>query len=355
MTRLASELRRVRVRRELPREAALPADSERLDGHDLRPRYDRTRVITDVRRLSRVGNLRSAAAITLHWSVIAVATWAAIASGHWAVYVVAALVIATRLQALGVLLHDATHWLLFTNRTVNDVVSDLFLAFPLGLSTTLYRRTHFQHHRRTGTEDDPDLAIQRTDANWFVWPKSTWECVQVIVKSSLALDLHKGYRFFQQWSPSYNFFRPLSRDYPLSARVLFVFSTCAFYGPVIYFGLLPDLLLLYALPGITLLGLANRLRNSAEHLRTPGTHELNSTRTVVPSGWEKLAIAPHGVSYHLEHHLFPSVPCGRLAELHRVLMQDPEFRLHAHITHSYAGVLREFMQVDPAAPRAEGD
>ena len=44
------------------------------------------------------------------------------------------------------------------------------------------------------------------------------------------------------------------------------------------------------------------------------------------------------INYHLEHHLFPSVPGRNLGRLHRVLMEDPEYRSSAHITHSYFGL-----------------
>ena len=72
----------------------------------------------------------------------------------------AAAIIGSRQQALGILVHDATHYLLYKNRTVNDIVSDLCCGFPVNISTTLYRSTHFRHHRFANTEQDPDLVLQ---------------------------------------------------------------------------------------------------------------------------------------------------------------------------------------------------
>ncbi|MBW3599736.1 MAG: fatty acid desaturase, partial [Planctomycetes bacterium] len=100
----------------------------------------------------------------------------------------------------------------------------------------------------------------------------------------------------------------------------------------------------------TLMNLFNRLRATAEHVGAPWTHELNSTRTVVPTWLERLTIAPMNVSYHLEHHLFPSVPGPNLDKLHRLLMEDESFREHAHITRGYTGVVRELM-----TPKVSGD
>ena len=34
-----------------------------------------------------------------------------------------------------------------------------------------------------------------------------------------------------------------------------------------------------------------------------------------------MALFPHSVNYHLEHHLYPAVPHYRLAELHALLLE----------------------------------
>jgi fatty acid desaturase len=47
------------------------------------------------------------------------------------------------------------------------------------------------------------------------------------------------------------------------------------------------------------------------------------------------------VNYHLEHHLYPSVPFHRLPELHALLMKRDSYRRAAHVVPSYWHVLRE--------------
>lgn len=314
-------------------------------------RYPRSRLIQEVRRLSVVNNWRTGAYLATQWLVILAAGGLAIHLGHWAAYVAAMIVIATRQQALGVLLHDATHYLLFTNRTVNDVVSDLCVAFPLGMSTTLYRATHFRHHRYTNSEQDPDLAYQVHDHDWWDWPKSRWRCAWILVKSILGLNLMAAKDAYRQWSPTLNLFKPLPENggppFSLRARVLFVLSSVVLYAVLISTGLFFKFLLLYAVPGLTILNLVNRIRATSEHIRVPGTHELNSTRTVIPTVLERLFIAPYHVNYHLEHHIFPSVPGYNLPRLHGLLMQDADFRSKATITRSYVGLIGELMRASP--------
>ena len=69
---------------------------------------------------------------------------------------------------------------------------------------------------------------------------------------------------------------------------------------------------------------------------------LNESRTVLAPVWEIWLIAPWGLNYHLEHHLFPGVPCFRLGELHRLLMTREPYPQIAHITHGYfSGLLSD--------------
>ena len=64
-----------------------------------------------------------------------------------------------------------------------------------------------------------------------------------------------------------------------------------------------------------------RLRSLAEHYAIPRQNILSGSRTVKAKWFEGFLIAPHNVSMHLEHHLFPYVPWHRLPELHNRLMQ----------------------------------
>jgi fatty acid desaturase len=302
-------------------------------------RYPRAEIMPDVRRLSGVSNVKSVFGILFQWGVVALAAWAAVASGHWAVYILAGIIIGSRQQALGVMVHDAAHYLLFTNRTVNDMVSDAFLAFPLGMSTTLYRETHFRHHRFANTDRDPDYVQQQADSDWR-WPKTPRDCAKLGLQCILGLNLHRSAKIYTTWSPSANLFKPLSPAYPLRARILWVATTPLVFV-ALYFtnGWIPAILL-WVVPSLTWLNVVTRIRATAEHILAPSTHELNSTRTVIPTLFEKWFIAPLGINYHLEHHLFPSVPGRNLAELHRLLIQDEDYRAKAHITHSYLGPKR---------------
>ncbi|HEX4150331.1 MAG TPA: fatty acid desaturase family protein [Pirellulales bacterium] len=299
-------------------------------------RFARATMMPEVRRLSRVSNLRSALTIALQWVMILSAGTLAVWSGHWLVYLLAMAVIGSRQQALGILSHDATHYLLFSNRKVNDLVSDLCCAFPVNMSTTLYRHSHFQHHRFVNTERDPDWLLQQRDPDWR-WPKTRREALVLFFRCAFALNAHSAYRAAAMWSPAAHLFDKLGPALPLHSRLLYVLSSAAIWIVLIKTGILVPVLLLWLLPAMTMLNVTNRMRATGEHILTPSTHELDATRTVVPSPLERFFVAPLNVNYHLEHHLFPSVPACNLRQLHGVLMQDPQFRAQAHLTYSYFG------------------
>lgn len=332
---------------------AAPADEQEFDVE--LGRYPRGALMPEIRRLSHVSNGRSACTIGFQWAIIITAAAAAIVSGHWIVYLLAMVLIGSRQQALGILVHDATHYLLFTNRTVNDVVSDLFCGFPVNISTTLYRHTHFRHHRFTNTADDPDWQLQQRDPDWR-WPKNRREAAALLIRSALALNVRGAARAAAVWAPGFHLVDPLSPAFPLRARLLFAVSSVAVWATIISSGYLVPILVLWLVPALTMLNVTNRLRATAEHVLAPSSHELNSTRTVIPHPLERFLIAPLNINYHVEHHMFPSVPARNLGQLHEILMEDPAFRERAHVTRSYfgpRGVISELVasqaEVDGAA------
>lgn len=322
-------------------------------------RYDRSAVMEEVRALSQVHPWRSVGLIAAQWGIVVLAMVGAIWVGQWWAYLLAVVVIGTRQQAMGVLVHDAAHWLLFKHRGVNDVVSDLFLAFPMGLSTTLYRETHFRHHRYTSTDGDPDWVWQQGDWEWQ-WPKTKGEVLRLVLVCLFGLNLHRAVKVARTWSPGANLFTPLSKAYPLRARLMFLAMTPVMYA-VAGWGLYTNwrvalpVILLWMLPFLTVFNLLGRVRATAEHLLAPCTHELNSSRTVKATWLERLLVAPLGINYHIEHHLFPSVPGPDLPKLHARLMQDEAYREQALVAESYWNPRRGLMGELLSAPeRASG-
>lgn len=301
--------------------------------------YSRTRFAEDVKRLSVVHSGKGLWAVAVQWGVVLLAGGLALWSGHWAAYLLAVVVIGSRQHAMAILMHDASHYRLLKNRLANDLVSDLFLAFPVGVSTSLYRKRHLEHHRHTNTDQDPDWHEMHQDEDWC-WPKLRWESAKLFAFDLLGLNAPKTLKIISNWSPWPKLFTVSAPDGNLNLRerlclITLIVGTAA---SLFWSGLWIPFVILWIVPSLTVLGAIFRIRSIAEHLETENTCELNASRTVNPTWFERLLIAPCNVNYHLEHHLFPSVPFYNLPALHRCLLADEQYQARAHLTTTYLGL-----------------
>lgn len=246
--------------------------------------------------------------------------------------------IGARQHALAILMHDGAHYLLFKNRRLNAVVSELFLAWPLFVSTRAYRGGHFAHHRHVNTNKDPDLVRKRRAGAEWEFPTSWRALVALLAKDVLGIHTRQLLADFDDmWERSDGTANKELTSYNAARTIYYVVAVIV----VTYFHLWPVFLLLWILPIVTWLKMIMRVRSIAEHFAIENDHVYTQSRTTLPSFFERIFLAPRNVHFHLEHHLYPSVPFFRLPQLHAALMNDAVFRSTAHITSTYWGVLRE--------------
>ncbi len=291
-----------------------------------------------VRRLSLLRVGPPLAAVTLEWLLVA----AGIAASWWlwqwnsvagAVGYVAAVVwIGSRQHALAILMHEAAHYRLLPNRTLNDLIGELFLGWPLLISMRIYRRLHFAHHRSPNTIDDPDWLL-RLNRDW-VFPKTRWQMLRIFLTDVFGLHVKDQLQFFGR----YAFSKHQRKTWLDGLAIVFFVGLIA---ALTYFQLWVLFLAYWVVPLMTWLKVVLRLRTIAEHYGVEYDHVCRQTRTTYPTFVERWLFAPWNIGYHLDHHLYPSVPFYNLAALHRELLQHHAFRGEAHLTHSYAAVLRE--------------
>lgn len=276
-----------------------------------------------VARLARRSALRASLAILGDFAVIAAALGVALV--YWPnvlVIVPAIVIIGTRQHALFVIAHDAAHYLLFDNRKVNDWVGRA-CATVQGLSMCTYRVIHRLHHNNLYGELDPDTALHGG------YPRGRSYLIRKLLKDLTGLTAWKTYAYFLGGAPALNTatnvaIRPLDDTSPklraeakrdrdvvviVHAVLLIVF---AFTGHLLQY------LVLWVLPLVSVVQAILRLRAIAEHgATTDFTSPLTAARTNVAPAWLRWAIFPHNVNYHIEHHLYASVPQHNLPELHR--------------------------------------
>ena len=333
---------------------------------------DRKALRSQIRALSRVNNGKAAMVIGAQWLVMAVATAVfvglfaffsgtfSVAEGLGAmagwqiailsvVYFCAICVIASRQHALGIVMHDGSHFRVFSHRKWNDILTDLTCSFPILLSTSLYRHEHLDHHMHTSEDDDPYWVVMQADPDWH-WPKPKSEAIKLFAADVLGLNIPKWGKTVAPWSPLQQMFKPLRGRgvMTLQERIMFV----SFWATIAVLLTLTQtwlfFVLLWVVPLFTILNAFVRFRSVAEHLALQGEDELNKTRHVDATWIERLTISPLNINIHIAHHMFPSVPQYNLPELHRLLMTQPSYRDRAKIYGSYlnrkSGVIADLIE-----------
>ena len=276
-----------------------------------------------VQRLTRRSAWRATAAILEDLAVIAVAVAAALA--YWPqpfILLPAIFLIGTRQHALFVIAHDAAHYLLYENRKLNDLAGRACATLQ-GLSMCTYRVIHRLHHNNLYGELDPDTALHGG------YPRGRSYLIKKLLKDLSGLTAWKTYAYFLGGAPGLNTrtnvaLRPLDdtssklREEARADRnmvVVFHILALAFFY---WQGFLIEYLVLWILPLVTVVQAILRLRAIAEHgATTDFSSPLTAARTNVAPAWLAWLIFPHHVNYHIEHHLYASVPHYHLPELHR--------------------------------------
>ncbi|PIS10464.1 MAG: hypothetical protein COT73_09230 [Bdellovibrio sp. CG10_big_fil_rev_8_21_14_0_10_47_8] len=249
----------------------------------------------------------------------------------WPLYLITALIIASRQHALLVLVHDAAHYRITSSKTMNDLTANFFAGFPCFIGTHSYRLHHLQHHQHLNTELDPDWARKIHQPEWqFPMPK------RMLARILFQQVLIGGYEWVVLTSTM------LLKNLHLSAKdprkkegLLLATYFMAMFGLAIYFNLFHQLIFYWLIPLLTLFPLIQRIRSISEHFAVDRDRILNRTRNISTTWIERFFFSPHSVNWHLVHHLYPSVPHYNLEELHQQLMTDQQYAKNQHLNHSY--------------------
>jgi len=258
-------------------------------------------------------------------------------SSNW-FYIPALIIIGARMHALTILMHDATHYRFLKNRKWNDIISNLFIMYPIFTSIDKYRANHLKHHQHLNTEMDPDWVAKLTKRE-FQFPKTRSEFLLTIFSYLVFFQgILDAIWFAKRYKSSGKKNKIKSNDRFIKVGFyLFLFSLLTIFNLWNYY------LLFWLTPYLTSFFMFQYIRSVAEHFGDL-TYEddLSSSRTVKPNLLEKFFIAPHHVGYHLEHHLYPAIPFYHLPKLHKLLMKQERYQLKAHITNGYfKGLLQE--------------
>ncbi|MDG1065780.1 MAG: fatty acid desaturase family protein [Luminiphilus sp.] len=241
-----------------------------------------------------------------------------------------------RQLGLAVLMHEAGHGSLFATPALNGFVGQWLCALPTLGDLPSYAAGHLEHHRKVGTDEDPDLV------NYAAYPISTKSFGRKIFRdltgqtgAKLLVSLFKGGAGNMNRAQVQG--RALLLKQVLVQVALFLSLYALDWGWT---------WLLWFVTFMTTYMLVIRVRQIAEHGAVPDLYSLDprgNTRTVEASYWQRFLVAPHGVNFHLEHHFMAAVPCYRLPHLRRLLRARGYFD-NTPVFLGYGAVFKKVLQ-----------
>jgi len=288
-----------------------------------------------VKRLTVIDPVKSWYGALETLAILALAIGAALI--WWTPWVVipAIIVITGRQQACFVLAHDAAHYRMFKHRALNDVVGRFF-ATLVGISMCSYRVIHRLHHNHLYEDRDPDTPLHGG------YPRGRAYLAKKLIKDLMGLTAYKTYSYFFG-APAINddaeqAKRPMDDTSPALRKAArgdrWVVVGFHIVAPIVAFwtGFGIEYLVLWVLPLVTTLQALLRFRAICEHgAVTDISSPLTAARTNIVPGWLRWWMFPHHVNYHVEHHLYPSIPHYNLPACHKAmaehgLLEDAEMR-----------------------------
>jgi fatty acid desaturase len=251
-------------------------------------------------RLTSRSSLRGMWLVVHAWGTIAAVVALVTLWPNPLTWLIAVTVVGARQLGLAILMHEAAHGGLHSNRAINEWVGQWLCAVPVGADLASYRSYHLQHHKFTQQPEDPDLSLS---APFPITKESfTRKTIrdltgQTFVKQRLSLFRRNG----ADEAVSHESFVSSGADKMARFLAVNVLMFALFWlagAGIWYFGV-------WVLAMASWLPLVTRIRNIAEHACTStGEDPFSHARTTLAGPIERLLIAPYWVNFHAEHHLF---------------------------------------------------
>jgi fatty acid desaturase len=276
------------------------------------------------------------------WSVIGLTMLACNTWPYWWLWIVGIFIIGTRQHALGIMAHEGVHFLIIGKKFWNDLLGNYLAAYALTYSVQGYRTNHLQHHRWLETPRDPERATLDFFPEEWTYPMPRGRFYWLLIRDMLGLNQKPASRLIRYvWEIP---------DGRLPHIIQIVIYHTVIITAAATTGYIWTYLLLWLLPLFTITLLCFRIRTASEHSAIGRAEDrytrenvdtMATTRTTIGgliTGW---LFAPHNMSYHVEHHLYPSVPVFRLKALHKTLLKIPGFAARVHVAKGYRHLFQQ--------------
>lgn len=282
--------------------------------------------------------------LIFNWCVIAACITVSILYFHPLLYVCVVILIGARQHALLVVAHDAAHSRLMKSKKMNDFFATYFCGAPLLFDFKGFKSTHLLHHRHLMKDSDPDWQAQKHEYEYH-FPKKTSQLFIIFLRDISGLGTYRFLKIIFHYSKEDE---KKNKSEPFDLRSLI---TPAFFLSILlicfFCGVLFEFFIYWIVPSFTWLKWVTYLRALGEHhgLTYDINDEQTKSRTTLVGWFGKTFVAPHKINYHIEHHLYPSIPSYKLKKLHQELMKKEQYRDTATLSHGYMSVIKTCLAI----------
>lgn len=288
------------------------------------PQLDELLSTDELRGLAARSDWRAAGVVLANYGLIAAAFALAVAWPNPLTLLLSMLILAGRQLGLEVLIHDCAHSVLFRRKRVNELVGNWLCGGLTNTNLYRYRDYHLDHHRHTGTDQDPDLYLAQ------MYPAARDSMRRKLIRDITGRTGSRDtWRQLRVMTPARN--APFFVTHGVMLGILWWLGAAWAY-------------LLWWVAYVFVYPLITRIRYMGEHgvaIDYASNDPRENTSSTLVSWWERLLVAPNRVNYHLEHHLLASVPLYRLPKLQRLLRERGYYADKACFSHGYLDVIRK--------------
>lgn len=221
---------------------------------------------------------------------------------------------------INVQVHEASHKLLFKNKKLNDLYCDIIIGSWALHDVETYRSTHFKHHSKLHTNEDPDKghytsytgSYRKLIIGFFqdLFSITALKRIYQVLVKSKKIKNNKSYHILL---------------YKLTSQLIIVGILYSFTGinSILYY------FLFFIVPLFCIFPLLLRIRVVVQHYsKDLKKHsDIWISRTTISSLFEHFVIGAR-MDYHFEHHLFPTIPHYNLKKLHLDLLNAGFFDIN---------------------------
>ena len=253
-----------------------------------------------------IDHWRNVRAVVLVWTWTALLAYLGVRFG-WLAAVAAFILMGPIHARFAILMHEAAHKLLFSAKRTNDVVGKWLIAYPAFVPISVYRRSHFAHHREEFGPDEPDMAF------YGGYPCQAPDLARRLARDALGVSGYKNFKMLIVATTKSSSRRVALSIFAVQGAMftLYWLGTGAWWSYLVF----------WWLPWMTQWRVLNRLRAVAEHGGMVKSDDRRLTTHNVEQHWlARFWLVPYNTGWHLAHHVDMGVPWRNLPAYHRELL-----------------------------------